>query len=110
MTRTRTTDPALFVIFGGGGDLAWRKLVPALYNLLARRPPARAAFAILGVDLKAQDDAAYRDHLREGVDQFSRRGPATTRTGRSLPPKSATLPAIYQRCRRPGPRRASRKT
>ncbi|HSN89179.1 MAG TPA: hypothetical protein VL025_20610, partial [Thermoanaerobaculia bacterium] len=28
-----TTDPTVFVIFGGGGDLTWRKLVPALYNL-----------------------------------------------------------------------------
>ncbi|EFK08555.1 glucose-6-phosphate dehydrogenase, NAD binding domain protein [delta proteobacterium NaphS2] len=26
-------DPTIFVIFGAGGDLTWRKLVPALYNL-----------------------------------------------------------------------------
>ena len=25
--------PTAVVIFGAGGDLAWRKLVPALYNL-----------------------------------------------------------------------------
>ena len=28
-----STAPTAFVIFGGGGDLTWRKLVPALYNL-----------------------------------------------------------------------------
>src|SRR2546422_9769149 len=26
-------DPAILAIFGGGGDLAWRKLLPALYDL-----------------------------------------------------------------------------
>ena len=26
-------DPAILVIFGAGGDLTWRKLIPALYNL-----------------------------------------------------------------------------
>ena len=26
-------SPSLLVIFGAGGDLTWRKLIPALYNL-----------------------------------------------------------------------------
>ena len=25
--------PVIFVIFGGGGDLTWRKVVPALFDL-----------------------------------------------------------------------------
>ncbi|MDP9264863.1 MAG: hypothetical protein M3O91_01910, partial [Chloroflexota bacterium] len=32
----RTPEPAVLVIFGGSGDLAGRKLVPALYNLELR--------------------------------------------------------------------------
>ena len=30
---TTQIGPTAFVIFGGGGDLTWRKLIPALYNL-----------------------------------------------------------------------------
>lgn len=33
MTANLPPEPKVFVIFGAGGDLAWRKLIPALYNL-----------------------------------------------------------------------------
>jgi glucose-6-phosphate 1-dehydrogenase len=33
-TRPLTPQPCTLVIFGGSGDLAKRKLVPAVYNLL----------------------------------------------------------------------------
>ena len=29
-----SVEPTILVIFGGMGDLTWRKLAPALYNLL----------------------------------------------------------------------------
>jgi glucose-6-phosphate 1-dehydrogenase len=65
-------DPTVIVIFGAGGDLAWRKLVPALYNLyLDEWLPEH--FAILGLDLKSMDDGEFCQHLRDGVDRFSRR-------------------------------------
>jgi glucose-6-phosphate 1-dehydrogenase len=67
--------PTAFVIFGGGGDLAWRKLVPALYNLwLDKALPE--PFRVIALDLKETDPAAYLQHLREGVDRFSRSGKA----------------------------------
>ena len=66
------TNPTAFVIFGGGGDLAWRKLVPALYNLwLDKALPE--PFRVIALDIKEMDPAVYIQHLREGVDQFSRR-------------------------------------
>jgi glucose-6-phosphate 1-dehydrogenase len=75
MNGARATEPNLFVIFGAAGDLTWRKLVPALFDLhLDGHLPER--FAVLGVDRKDLGDAAYRDHLRQGVANFSRRGPA----------------------------------
>src|SRR5579871_4605941 len=66
-------EPTVVVIFGGGGDLTHRKLIPALYNLFLDKwlPPH---FAILGIDRVRTEDNAYRQHLREGVDAFSRRG------------------------------------
>jgi glucose-6-phosphate 1-dehydrogenase len=68
-------NPTVFVIFGGGGDLAWRKLIPALYNLWLDKALAEP-FKIVAVDLKDTAPEAYLEHLRQGVDQFSRSGKA----------------------------------
>ena len=64
-----------FVIFGGGGDLTWRKLVPALYNLwLDGLMPQQ--FEVIAVDARDLPAADYLAHLRDGIDQFSRQGKA----------------------------------
>lgn len=65
--------PLSLVIFGAGGDLTWRKLIPALYNLFldGYLPPQ---FAIIGMDGKPGTLEDWRQRLRDGVDQFSRRG------------------------------------
>jgi glucose-6-phosphate 1-dehydrogenase len=64
-----------FVIFGAGGDLTRRLLMPALYNLrLAGLLDDR--FRIIGVDAREMDDAAFRAHLGEAMTHFvtDRRG------------------------------------
>jgi glucose-6-phosphate 1-dehydrogenase len=67
-------EPATFVIFGGAGDLARRKLLPALYNLhVDGLLPPRTA--IVGVGRPPMTDDAYRALAVEGVRQFSRRPP-----------------------------------
>ena len=60
------------VIFGGNGDLAHRKLLPALYNLHVDGllPPR---MAIVGVGRKELTDDAYRDFAKDGITKFSRR-------------------------------------
>ena len=73
MKAYRQADPAVIVIFGAGGDLTWRKLVPALYNLYLDKWLAEK-FAVIGVDAKPMTVGKFRARLREGVDQFSRRG------------------------------------
>jgi glucose-6-phosphate 1-dehydrogenase len=73
---TKTTDqldPTIFVIFGGAGDLTWRKLIPALFDLAQDRSLPEK-FAILAVDRIKLGDAALRRRLRDGVNQFSRFG------------------------------------
>jgi glucose-6-phosphate 1-dehydrogenase len=71
---TAVTDPVAFVILGGG-DLTWRKLVPALYNLwLDEALPE--PFRVIVLDHKEMEPAAFVEHLREGIDRFSRRGKA----------------------------------
>ena len=63
----------VFVIFGGGGDLTARKLLPALYSLfLDGNLPNR--FEVLGAGRKQFNDDTYREHLREGLEKFSTRG------------------------------------
>lgn len=65
-------DAAALVIFGAGGDLMWRKLTPALYNLsLDRRLPER--LVVLGLDKKENSVEEFRSYLREGINRFSRR-------------------------------------
>ena len=73
MDASKRPGPTVVVIFGGGGDLAWRKLVPALYDLY-REKGLPDQFAILGLDLKQMSDSKYHAHLQKGVDQFSRIG------------------------------------
>ena len=63
--------PTVFVILGIGGDLARRKLIPALYDLfLSHWLPEK--FLILGLGHKSLDDEDFVEHLRQGSDQFSR--------------------------------------
>jgi len=59
----------IFVIFGAGGDLTKRKLIPALYNLSSQGLlPER--FAIVGVDRVDYDSEGYRDYLESEVKQL----------------------------------------
>ena len=48
------------VLFGAAGDLAHRKLIPALYDLY-REGHLPADLDIVGVDLKEMDDAAFTE-------------------------------------------------
>jgi glucose-6-phosphate 1-dehydrogenase len=60
------------VIFGGLGDLAGRKLVPALYNLYLRRL-LPAGFAMIGIGrTDPGGDDGYRAELRKRCEEFSR--------------------------------------
>ena len=62
-------DPCALVIFGAGGDLTKRLLVPALYNL-CRTGLVPAHFAIVGVDLVDQDTAHWCNSLKEMLQSF----------------------------------------
>jgi glucose-6-phosphate 1-dehydrogenase len=74
MAQAGQIPPPVLVIFGAGGDLTWRKLVPALYNLyIDDWLPEQ--LHILGLDLKPMDDSEFREHLRSGTGQFSRYAP-----------------------------------
>ena len=67
--------PCTLVIFGGGGDLTKRLLMPALYNLAGGKLLADG-FRVVGVDHNANDDAGWRRDLTETMQSFTRDGSA----------------------------------
>jgi glucose-6-phosphate 1-dehydrogenase len=76
---THQKEPTILIIFGGMGDLTWRKLAPALYNmLLDRQLPER--FAVIGLDLKAGSADEFRQRLREGANGFCECGGVDEKT------------------------------
>ena len=60
-------EPHLLVIYGGSGDLARTKLLPALYQLTSHGGDAER-FAILGIGRKLRTDADYRAMARQALE------------------------------------------
>ncbi|MBD1861577.1 MULTISPECIES: glucose-6-phosphate dehydrogenase [Trichocoleus] len=70
LQQERIPEPLIMVIFGASGDLAQRKLVPAIYQLKReRRLPAE--MTIVGVARRPWSHDYFREQMREGIDQFS---------------------------------------
>jgi glucose-6-phosphate 1-dehydrogenase len=66
--------PTNLAIFGATGDLANRKLLPALYNL-AHDGALPERFNLVGVSRSEMTDAEFREMATKAVRQFSRRAP-----------------------------------
>jgi glucose-6-phosphate 1-dehydrogenase len=66
--------PTTLVIFGATGDLARRKLLPALYNL-AHEGALPERFHLIGVSRKEKAHEDYRAECEEAIRAFSRRPP-----------------------------------
>lgn len=71
----RTPEPCALVIFGITGDLAHRKLLPALYNLLVeRRLPS--SFSIVGFARRGLSDDELREQVKQSIEKYSRNKPS----------------------------------
>ena len=66
--------PTTLVIFGATGDLAKRKLLPALYNL-AHEGALPERFHLVGVSRKEKEHEDYREECEQAIRRFSRRKP-----------------------------------
>ncbi|MBX3015456.1 MAG: glucose-6-phosphate dehydrogenase [Caldilineaceae bacterium] len=62
----RMTEPVLIVVFGASGDLAKRKLIPAIYHLAAQKL-LPAGFTVLGYARTAYEDAEFRALAENGL-------------------------------------------
>jgi len=66
--------PTTLVIFGGTGDLAHRKLLPAIYNL-AHEGALPERFHLLAIARSDIPDDDYQKMARESIEQYSRQTP-----------------------------------
>jgi glucose-6-phosphate 1-dehydrogenase len=66
--------PTTLTIFGATGDLAQRKLLPAIYNL-AHEGALPERFNLLGTARQEMPDEDFRTFAREAITKFSRRTP-----------------------------------
>jgi glucose-6-phosphate 1-dehydrogenase len=67
----RMPDPSAFVLFGATGDLAHRKVVPALFQLW-RTNLLPHEFCLVAIGRRPYTDETFRGGLRASLDQFSR--------------------------------------
>ncbi len=64
--------PTTLTIFGATGDLASRKLLPAIYNL-AHEGSLPARFNLIGISRTPHTDDEFRAQAREAIEKHSRR-------------------------------------
>lgn len=73
-TDMPTAPPCILIIFGASGDLAHRKLVPAVYEM-AREKLLPEGFALVGFSRTKMDDEQFRKDCREAVQKHARTKP-----------------------------------
>jgi glucose-6-phosphate 1-dehydrogenase len=66
--------PTALIIFGATGDLAHRKLLPALYNL-AHEGALPERFELIGVARRGKGHDDFRGETQASIREFSRRAP-----------------------------------
>jgi glucose-6-phosphate 1-dehydrogenase len=66
-------QPTVFAIFGGSGDLTWRKLVPSLFDLF-QDSTMPVDFSIIALDRIKLNDKELHKRFRDGIEKFSREG------------------------------------
>src|ERR1700693_39374 len=67
----RTFPPRILCIFGGASAVSHRKLLPALYNLMAEGLLPQK-FAIVAFSIEDLDNEKYRAFARDGIEKYSR--------------------------------------
>jgi glucose-6-phosphate 1-dehydrogenase len=72
LSKHRGAQPTCLIIFGASGDLASRKLLPALYNL-AVDSLLPSDFYLIGFGRKSIPDADFRTSSATDISKFSRR-------------------------------------
>ncbi|MDO9154432.1 MAG: glucose-6-phosphate dehydrogenase [Paludibacter sp.] len=71
--KKANTDNQILVIFGSNGDLARRKLLPAIFQLfLDNLLPEQ--FAVIGAGSQVKDETTYREDVKQSLYEFAKKG------------------------------------
>ncbi|MGH9687542.1 MAG: glucose-6-phosphate dehydrogenase, partial [Candidatus Acidiferrales bacterium] len=62
-------DPCTMILFGAGGDLTKRKLMPAIYNLAASKLLPED-FAIVGVSIEPYSNDEFRNQMTKDIREY----------------------------------------
>ena len=82
----KPAQPCVFVLFGATGDLAGRKIAPAIYNL-ARQGLIGDRTSILGVARRGRDDEQFRGEMRDAIASHSRSLPVDEKLWAKFAPR-----------------------
>src|SRR5690242_16839954 len=83
-----SAPPCALVLYGASGDLAKRKIIPALYEL-AREKLLSPNFALIGYARSEMSDDDFRKEARDAVEKFARHKPIDEETWKRF------APAVY---------------
>ncbi|MFT3922420.1 MAG: glucose-6-phosphate dehydrogenase [Myxococcales bacterium] len=94
-------DPFTLIIFGASGDLAHRKLLPALFHL-EEEGYLPEQFSVIGFSRTPLTDAAYRDSVRDSLKEAGLTPAQQSRLLASIfySPGDNDDPAAFERLRR----------
>lgn len=73
MAGDLSIQPTVICVFGASGDLAQRKIIPALYDLFMHSL-LPDPFCVIGLARTPLDNDSFHQQLRRGVERFSRSG------------------------------------
>lgn len=84
-SNVSSKQPTILFIFGGSGDLTYRKLMPALYNLyLDKYLPEK--FLIIAIGRSEFTNTSFRNHTKKGIEEHSRRPGCTKISWKTFAP------------------------
>jgi len=89
-----TAPPCAIVIFGASGDLAKRKLIPAIYEM-AREKLLHDSTYVVGYSRSPMTDDQYRKVAREAVQQHARTQPIDEALWKKIEPRIYYTQADY---------------
>ena len=69
MTKSEHLSTCNFVIFGGNGDLAIRKLLPAIYHLI-KDGHLSSEIRVIGASRSALSNEQYQENVLKGLKEF----------------------------------------
>jgi len=94
LVRARQPDPCALVLFGATGDLAQRKLFPALFEL-AREHLLPESFAVVAFSRSEGNSEAFREHVRASLQKFARTQPLDEAVWQRFAPRLQLIAGAY---------------